>query len=97
MTDCNQMTILGHLWKVSLQFVDFPGFRRNSFDSLAILGGFAIPSQFNLIVQDREWIALNLQSNYNPLYCKRLCQGFGNLVAIQFDRVDCDQNRAILG
>ena len=76
--------------------MDFPGFRCNSFEFLAILGGFAISSQSNWIVQDREWIASNLQSDHSPQDCKRLCRhckGFGNLVAINFDRTDCDQNR----
>ena len=78
-----------------MQFVDFPGFGCNYFDSLTILHSFAISLQFNWIVQDHEWIALNRQSNHNP-HCKRLCrhcQGFDNLVAIQFDRTDCGQNR----
>ena len=66
------------------------------FDPLAILAGFDISSQFNWIVQDREWIAPNLQSNHNPQDCKilcRNCQDFGNLFATQFDRPDCDHNR----
>ena len=76
--------------------MDFLGFRCNSFKFLAILCGFAISSQSNWIVKDREWIASNLQSDHSPQDCKRLrwhCQGFGNLVAIHFDRTDCDQNR----
>ena len=79
-----------------MQFVDFPGFCCNSFDSMTILHSFAISLQFNWIVQDHEWIASNLQSDHSPQDCKRLCRhckGFGNLVAINFDRTDCDQNR----
>ena len=37
-----------------------------------------------------------IRYNHSPQDCKRLCrhrQGFGNLVAIHFDRTDCDQNR----
>ena len=79
-----------------MQFVDFPGFGCNSFDSLTILHSFAISLQFNWIVQDHEWIALNLQYNQSPQDCKILChhcQGFYNLVAIHFYHTDCDQNR----